>query len=77
MSINHLSTVIIVSMLLLPLKVDGTAEHFYPRSSKDLRNLAQMDFEILAGLRDFKETLVVGHKSSPSLLLAAIEVYVP
>ena len=75
--VQRFSIITIVAVLIVALSthvVEGKREHFYARQSKDLRRLANLDFELMLKLKSLEETLAHEQKSSPLLLSSAVEM---
>ena len=76
-SVQHFSIIIIVAVLTVALSkkmVEGERQHFYARQSKDLRQLANLDLELMLKLKSLEQTLAHAQKSSESLLSSAAEM---
>ena len=76
-SVQRFSIVVMVAVLTVALSTHvakGKREHFYARQSKDLRRLANLDFELMLKLKSLEQSLAHEQESSPLLLSSAVEM---
>ena len=67
-------TAAVLTVALSKNMVEGERQHFYARQSKDLRQLAHVDFELMLKLKSLESNLTHEQKSSQSLLSSAVEM---
>ena len=67
-------TVAVLTIALSKKVVEGKREHFYARQSKELRRLANLDFDLMLKLKSLEQSLAHEQESSPLLLSSAVEM---